>query len=459
LESSSEIEQMRTQWENSKSHLEATVNSVQEALQSETESQTRSSQLLAEERTRCQQLKGILEGCQQQVMEKQSELDKIQAIQSQKNENFLAKQQQMEKEREELLRDQETLSQQYQTLSLKLSLMETQQQEQVMKYEKDMHDFQQLQKSLEQSQLDLGRRENEYESKLRMANSAKEALEKAQHEVNAKAELLAKQLQIFQKHGLHPKERAFQQMLGDLRHLFKKHRLPSPKCFISYAWEDNSTTVGRDANLYMQQWIERLTNDLQKLGMQVFFDLQNMCGNLKLTMMKNISESDQFIIICTPRWKERIEEGLTSTLKNCIEKNQLEALDRGLQLAETDQSSEFNPKNNATFEFVHIWKRSGSCSIIPVCLTGSIPNATVSCLRSLFIRKIDDIHKDESYYGMLINLFNPLGIIPDFYQIQNVGQRECFKDYKILFERFDTIIRSIDSKIKQAEDEYGAKLP
>jgi myosin heavy subunit len=451
---------MRDLWENSKFHLEATVNSAKEALQDQQESQMRASQLLNNEKARRQQLEEVLENYHQKVIEKQRELDNVlqlHAMQVQSNDELVLKQQQLEREREELIRDQDILSQQYQTLSSKLSLMEIQQQEQLKKYEKDMHDFQQMRKSLEKSQLDLSKRENEYENKLRMANNAKEALEKAQKEVNIKAELLAKQLQIFQQHGLPPKERAFQQMLGDLRHTFKKHHLSPPRCFISYAWEDNSTPSGREANLQMQQWIERLTNDLRKLGMHVFFDLQNMRGNLKATMMNHISQSDCFIIICTPRWKESIEMGLTATLKSCIENNELEELERGLQQLETSQSvsSEFNPKNNVTFEFVHIWKKSSSCTIIPICLMGRIED-TVPCLRSLLIRKVDDIHKDEVYYGMLANLSNPLGVIPDIYQIQNIGQ-EHFKEYTMILDRFLSKIQNIDSKMKEAELEAKKK--
>jgi hypothetical protein len=295
---------MRTEWENSKSHLEATLNSAQENFQVQQQFQQRSTQLLDEERARSQELKGIIECYQLQIDEKQRELDETLHLHSAEirlNEELLLKQQQLEREKEQLQMDQDTISQRYDSLCSKLLSIETQQQIQQKKYEEDMQNFNQLKQSLQESQVTLIRREDEYENKLKIANNAKLALERAQNEVNAKAELLAKQLEIFQQHGLPPKERIFQQMMGDLKHMFKKHHPQSPKCFISYAWEDSSTPSGKEANLLMQQWIGRLTNDLRKIGMQVFFDLDNMQGNLKATMMNNISQSDHFIIICTPR--------------------------------------------------------------------------------------------------------------------------------------------------------------
>jgi myosin heavy subunit len=460
-ESNIRIEEMKSQWEISKSQFEATVNNVQqEALQTQQELQERSSIMLKQEMQNSQQMKGILNNFEMMVCKKESELDDIRQLrnkENQLNESLLSRQRQLEQEKDDLMREQTILKQRYEMMCSTISMMERDHEIQLKKSEEDMSHFQELKQSLQDSQHTLNKLEKDYEDKLRSSNRAKEAVEKVRGEVIVKAELLAKQLEIYRKHGLSPKEKAFQETLDELKRLFKNHQ--PPKCFISYAWEDRSTPSGEEANLHMQQWIGRLTNDLRKLGMQVFFDLDNMKNNLKSTMIDNITRSDYFIIICTPRWKERIQDGLTATLMKLIDNEQFEQLEEGLKQLETNPSgsSEFNPKNNAALEFVHIWKKSETCTILPICYMGSIKDATLPCIRAHFIRKVDDVHKDENYYGVLLKTSDPLGIIPNIYQVRDVGQEDFLKEYNILFNFFNLRIQSVDDQMRQAE--YESKIP
>jgi len=46
-----------------------------------------------------------------------------------------------------------------------------------------------------------------------------------------------------------------------------------------------------------------------------FFDLFDMELNLKATMLNNINDSDFVIIICTPRYKERVKMGSSNNAR------------------------------------------------------------------------------------------------------------------------------------------------
>jgi len=75
---------------------------------------------------------------------------------------------------------------------------------------------------------------------------------------------------IFQNNQLSREEHVFQEFLRDTKYLLEKLNLPSPICFISYAWE-----TGTD-NDHLQSFLLRLETDLGKLGIKTFLDIKRM---------------------------------------------------------------------------------------------------------------------------------------------------------------------------------------
>jgi len=263
-------------------------------------------------------------------------------------------------------------------------------------------------------------------------------------------------LKIFQQHGLTPKERAFQQMLRDLKRLFK--RQDPRKCFISYAWEDNNTPEGKAANTQMQQWLTRLTSDLRNVGAEVFFDLDNMHGSLRETMCYNISHSDYFLILCTPRWKQKIEAGLTPALKDCMENNLMAELEVGLRKVDSNAPDKeaFEPKNNAAFEFVRIWAKAKATPNLHVLILlrymGEMEDATLPFVRGELIRSATKVHQqDEEYYNLLVSLSDPLGLIPDLYRLRYPEQKSALKEYRGFLDSLKSKHHAIDLEMKLAE--------
>jgi len=334
---------------------------------------------------------------------------------------------------------------------MKIEIQESKMKQELKEYEES----QQLVKSLQESHQQLANREKEYENKLKSAQLAKQSLEKAQQEARGKAELLAKQLEIFRQHGFTPQERAFQQTLGDVKQLLKRNQVQPPKCFISYAWENISTPDGEASNKLMQQWLERLSKDLQKIGCKVFFDLDNMQGNLRETMKNNIGQSNCFIVICTPQWKQRLELGLTPSIKNCMDNNGVDELEAGLQTLTTNQPDKnFNPINNASFEFVHIWskvrKQPTSNNLILLHFSGSSGDSILPVLKGDLIRKVTE-HTDEEYYEMLVSLSNPVGLISNIFGLKIEGQERCLKEYEVLVKKFQAEMSFIKFAIERVE--------
>jgi len=334
---------------------------------------------------------------------------------------------------------------------------------QMMKEREKYDQNQPLIKSFEESQQNLARQGEEYERKLKSSQVAKQSLEKARQEAMEKAELLSKQLEIFRQHGLSPQERAFLRSLGEAKQLLKHHQVQTPRCFISYAWENMATPDGKALNKEMQEWIGRLSKDLKKLGCKVFFDLSDMSGNLRKTMLNNISQSNCFIIICTPQWKKRIEAGLTPSLQDYIENNRLAELETALQTLSTNQPDKnFQPSNNTTFEFIHIWakvKRAmSSNTLIPIIFSGTSSEASLAVMRGDLIPKVTELG-DEGALGKVSDLLGVKpGLIPDVFQLisdifglKNDGHEQCWKEYTLLEAKLRDEMSKIQLEMERAE--------
>jgi len=106
------------------------------------------------------------------------------------------------------------------------------------------------------------------------------------------------------------RENIFKELLYSINNYTRDNKLTPPKCFISYAWEVDETK-----KIVQQEWLTKLKEYLEILSVVVFFDLFDMELNLKATMLNNINDSDFVIIICTPRYKERVKMGSSNNAR------------------------------------------------------------------------------------------------------------------------------------------------
>ena len=70
------------------------------------------------------------------------------------------------------------------------------------------------------------------------------------------------------------------------------------KVFISHAWEEDD-----EKRQEQEAWISRLRDCLLESGVEdVFLDRSAMRGNVQKTMEENVTRSDRFLVVCTPRY-------------------------------------------------------------------------------------------------------------------------------------------------------------
>ena len=72
----------------------------------------------------------------------------------------------------------------------------------------------------------------------------------------------------------------------------------NPKVFISYAWEDGIT-----------EWVQELAKKLRSDGVDAMIDQWSVVPGDRLLqfMEKSISSSDNVLIICTPKYKRKVD--------------------------------------------------------------------------------------------------------------------------------------------------------
>lgn len=95
----------------------------------------------------------------------------------------------------------------------------------------------------------------------------------------------------------------FEQVLFRLKTYVKDKGVPSPECFISYAW----------GNPDQETWVERnLATDLQKAGTYVVLDRweNSRIGASVPRFVERVGKSDRVIVVGTPRYKEKYENGV-----------------------------------------------------------------------------------------------------------------------------------------------------
>jgi len=430
---------------------------AQKLLDEQQEIQTSQLSKLEQEKEVSLHLTSCLHSCQTALEQTESKLTVVQSeLQNLKSgseyEQLLATQNQLEIMRAQLLFEKQELTEQQSALQLRVKALENEQTE-LRKYQDEVKDLEQVKKSLQESQDHLANREAEWQSRQEQADKSYASLVKAKQAVTEKAELLAAQIEIFEKRGLPPKEKAYQHLLADTKRMINSKHIHKPTCFISYAWEDIKTPDGKQANEKLQSWLALLERDLNKLGLKVFFDVSSMHGNMREKMRRNIEGSDFFFLVGTQRFKQCVEMGLTADVKDIISLNKKGELRAAIEkLKESDTTTPeykaVDPTTNVAFEFMHIWDKilANPDALIPILFTGDY---NTSFPPKIFEHLIFDARESKqiSYHSLMTALQNPIGIIPLLFQHSSVEFR---RDYKVIVERFELAVSDIEAALKLA---------
>jgi len=169
----------------------------------------------------------------------------------------------------------------------------------------------------------------------------------------------------------------FEKILININEYFlnSKIQVNSP-CYISYAWYKEN-----EKNIKLQKWLITFKNDLKKVGIDTFLDVENMTGNMNTTMAENIAKSNFVFIVVTPRFKERADDNtshLQFELNNIVESNKF---------------------------------------IIPILIEGDFNTSLPSQfdIKNLFAYDFTSF----DYFTLLIGTTNPKGIIPTIFKLNN----------------------------------------
>jgi hypothetical protein len=228
--------------------------------------------------------------------------------------------------------------------------------------------------------------------------------------LNLKNEEIFQKERIFsEKEAKLESEEAFKELLDDINQLIMEDKIKRRSCFISYAWEDESTINGRKANRKLQNWLNQLSDDLERAGIKTFLDIKCLKGNINHWMKNNIAQSDYIILIGTPRYQKRITNGSNVALELGFIREKLK--------------NETKVKNNPNV-------------LIPILYEGSFDSSFPEDVKSYLIR---DFIEPRNYHHCMVELSSPLGIIPHIYpELQGNNK------YKSLLAKFNFHLKEIE---------------
>lgn len=187
-------------------------------------------------------------------------------------------------------------------------------------------------------------------------------------------------------------ETSWRQALKDIHTLAKRRHL-NKKVFISYAWPTEPAM--RDQ---LQRWLKQLQDDLQRAGINVFYDLRDMKGHLDTTMQQQIENSDFVIPVLTPEFLSRVQNSETHL-----------AFEFRLMLEKVNR------------------ERGG---LLPVLHAGTLEGVVQGPLLPLMSYLIY-IGKIDRFDELLVGLSDPVGLIPTIY-----GIRMGDKDYEAILRKW-----------------------
>ncbi|MFA6037849.1 MAG: hypothetical protein WC748_07010 [Legionellales bacterium] len=360
-----------------------------------------SEKLIRDKTVELDQLKQRIQTLQQSTV---SSLDLIQ-LQTQA--------QQLQNEKRQLEHENQQLSAQCSSLKSRLKVLENEGKDSEDLQQTHGRDLTQLQTALQEAQAELGKREFEWQNKFHQEQKAKDGLKQAKAAVEHQAQLLEIHLNQFKKHGLMPKERAFQNFLSDIKRMMQNSFHHPLACYISYAWEDDTTDVGKAANLELQSFLLRLERDLKTLGVKVFLDVVSMTGNITSCMMDNIAKSNYFLLIGSERLKLRAQDDKTNVGKEWA------AIEKRMQ--------------------------QNSNSVIPLLYQGEFATAFPPGINQNLIR---DCKKADNYYDFMAKMISPMSFIRALLGIHLNGRNESLQDgYQLLWDNLETKFVNIELEL------------
>ncbi len=188
---------------------------------------------------------------------------------------------------------------------------------------------------------------------------------------------------------------AWHNLLNGMHGIAKERGGQQKKVFISYAWPRDPSETAE-----LQSWLKQLKHDLNMAGIEVFLDVQNMSGNLEKTMLDNLTASDFIIPILTPRFLERARD----------------------------------PNTNLAFEFKETLKKAQAnpAAVLPILREGGFQDVVKDELAILSKQMIYTIQANVNVDPFLVNLSDPLGLIPVIYGFKNDGQDKYQQAYQDL---------------------------
>lgn len=345
------------------------------------------------------------------------------------------KAQQLINEKNQLELENQHLSQLCSELKTRLQTLEDQRVILQQQGETGGHNLTQLKRDLEAARENLKNREHELRTKVKSAEKAEESLRKAKADVEHRMELLNIHLNLFKKHGVTPKEHAFQKFLMEVKRIIPNTQ-PAILCYFSYAWEDQSNDAGKAANILIQNYLLRLQRDLKTLGIvSSFLDIASMSGDTTACMLKNIEKCNRFLVIGTERM----------------------------------QSRAVNPDTNVGKEWAAIKLRmqDDPNAVIPVLYQGNFTNTppyTNAFPPGIERNLIRDCRQGDNYYDFMAKLRDPLSFIQALFGIHVNGINEnILQDYQNLWEKLQADFKIIDNdeeiallKLQQSVPSYAA---
>jgi len=111
------------------------------------------------------------------------------------------------------------------------------------------------------------------------------------------------------EYGLSPTVTALKSFLEATKRMVTKNKVEK-SVFISYAWE-----VDGEENNKLQKRLCMLRDALEDAGIYVRLDISRLSGDIDHYMEEGIKKSDNVLLICTPRLKERVEVAEANNMK------------------------------------------------------------------------------------------------------------------------------------------------
>jgi len=126
-----------------------------------------------------------------------------------------------------------------------------------------------------------------------------------------------------------------------------KRHIKNPVCFISYAWESDEHSA----------WVRQLAEHLQRNGVNTILDQWDLRPGMDMAhfMEKSISSSDYVLLVCTPLFSQKANEGIGGV---GYEKN----------IVTAEILKKIKPDTN----IVPILRSGGNIDAIPTCLGSKI---------------------------------------------------------------------------------------